>query len=58
MVHCDNRLTASIAMGIFAAGVAASRLLIAAHDRPFTGEISVQPDPLLHVMPEIEASRK
>ena len=48
----------NIAMGIFAAGVAASLLLIAAHDRPFTGEISVQPDPLLHVMPEIEASRK
>jgi hypothetical protein len=28
-------------------------LLILAHDRPFTGEISIKPDPLLQVMPEI-----
>jgi hypothetical protein len=27
-------------------------LLIASHDRPFMGEISVGPDPLLQVMPE------
>jgi hypothetical protein len=27
-------------------------LLILAHDRPFTGEISIRPDPLLQVMPE------
>jgi hypothetical protein len=32
--------------------VAASVLLIASHDRPFMGEISVGPDPLLQVMPE------
>jgi len=58
LVHCDNRVAASLAMAVFAAGVAASLLLIASHDRPFTGDISVRPDPLLHVMPEIEASRK
>jgi hypothetical protein len=58
MVHSDNRRTSAIAMGLFATGVAVSVLLIAAHDRPFTGEIAVRPDPLLQVMPEISASQK
>jgi hypothetical protein len=40
-----------IAMGLFATGVAASVLLIAAHDRPFTGQISIGPEPLLQIMP-------
>ena len=53
MVHSDNRLASIIAMGIFATGIAASMLLILAHDRPFTGEISIRPDALLQVMPEI-----
>jgi hypothetical protein len=53
-VHSDNRLAAAIAMGVFATGVAASVLLIAAHDRPFMGAISVGPGPLLQVMPEPE----
>ena len=53
MVHSDNRLASIIAFGIFATGVAASMLLILAHDRPFTGEISIKPDALLQVMPEI-----
>jgi uncharacterized MnhB-related membrane protein len=52
MVHSDNRLASIIAMGVFATGVAASVLLILAHDRPFTGEISIKPDPLLQVMPD------
>jgi len=52
MVHVDNRLSAIITIAFFATGVAASVLLIAAHDRPFVGEISVRPDPLLQVMPE------
>ena len=52
MVHSDNRRTAAIAMGIFATGVAVCGLLIASHDRPFTGEISVKPDVLLQVRPE------
>ena len=42
MVHSDNRAAAAIAMGIFATGVAASGLLIASHDRPFSGEIRVE----------------
>ena len=54
MVHSDNRLACIVALWIFATGVAASMLLILAHDRPFTGEISIKPDPLLQVMPEIE----
>jgi hypothetical protein len=51
MVHSDNRLASGITMGLFASGVAASVLLIAAHDRPFIGEISVGPARLLQVMP-------
>jgi hypothetical protein len=54
IVHSDNRLSSRITMGIFATGVAASVLLILAHDRPFTGEISFTPKPLLHVMPEAD----
>jgi len=52
MVHTDNRAAAAIAMGIFATGVAVCALLIASHDEPFTGEISVKPDVLLQVRPE------
>ena len=52
LVHCDNRLAGGVAMGLFATGVAASVLLIAAHDRPFTGQISVSPEPLLQIMPD------
>ena len=51
-VKVDDRLAATIALGIFATGVAASLMLILAHDRPFTGEISIRPDPLVQVMPE------
>jgi hypothetical protein len=57
LVHSDNRLASTITMGIFATGVAASIWLILAHDRPFTGELSVRPDPLLQVMPEAQASQ-
>ena len=57
MVHSDNRLASIMAMGIFATGVATSIFLILAHDRPFTGEIAIKPDPLLQVMPEIASSR-
>jgi hypothetical protein len=52
LVHSDNRLAAGLSMGLFATGVAASVLLIAAHDRPFIGQLSVSPEPLLQVMPE------
>jgi hypothetical protein len=52
MVHSDDRLSGAITMTIFATGIGASVLLIAAHDRPFVGEIAVGPGPLHEVMPE------
>jgi hypothetical protein len=58
MVHSDDRLASAVAMGLFAAGVGASLLLILAHDRPFTGHISVGPTPLLQVMPELESNHQ
>jgi hypothetical protein len=52
VVHSDNRLASTISLGIFATGVAASILLILAHDEPFLGQTSVGPQPLLQVMPD------
>ena len=52
VIHHDNHRAAAFAMGIFATGVAVSLLLIAAHDRPFSGEMSVRPDLLLQAKPE------
>jgi hypothetical protein len=49
-VHSDNRVTSGITMILFAIGIAASLLLILAHDRPFVGEVSVGPGPLLQVI--------
>jgi Protein of unknown function (DUF4239) len=54
--HCDNRLASAVALGLFATGVAASVLLVAAHDRPFTGQISIGPGPLLQIMPGAPAN--
>lgn len=51
MIHCDNRMTTALAMGIFSVGVAACVVLIASHNRPFTGQISVSPKLLTQVMP-------
>jgi hypothetical protein len=53
LLHCDNRLAAGLAMGIFASGMAVCTLLIAGYDRPFIGQYMVKPDPLLQVLPEI-----
>ena len=50
-VHSDNRLTGALAMGIFAAAVGVSLMLIAAQERPFHGEFAVGPDVLIQVMP-------
>jgi hypothetical protein len=52
LVHSGERLASAIALGIFASGVAACVLLIASHDRPFVGQMSVGPDPLLQVIPD------
>jgi hypothetical protein len=55
MVHCDDRWASLIVLGLFATGVAASVLLIAAHDRPFIGQLSIKPDLLLQIIPDIPA---
>ena len=52
LVHSDNRLASTLALGLFATGIAASVLLIAAHDRPFVGQLALNPEPLLQVLPE------
>jgi hypothetical protein len=51
LVHSGDRLASTMTMGLFASGVAACVLLIASHDRPFTGQISVGSELLLQVMP-------
>jgi hypothetical protein len=58
MIHCDNRIASAITIGLFATAVAASVLLIASHNRPFSGEISVGPQPLLQVIPEAEGTTR
>jgi hypothetical protein len=52
MSDWDNPRTSAIVPGIFATGIAVSALLIASHNRPFTGEISVGPGPLLRLLSE------
>lgn len=51
-VHIDSRGASAIAIALFATGFAVSVLLIASHDCPFTGQISIKPDVLLQVKPE------
>src|SRR5262245_16996459 len=51
VVHADNRVAAAIATRLFAEAVALAVLLIASHDRPFTGEVSVRPAVLLLAIP-------
>jgi hypothetical protein len=47
-----NLLRHHVDEAVLAECVAVSVLLIASHDRPFSGEISVKPDVLLQVRPE------
>ncbi len=54
LVHAERR-AALLALGIFATGVAACVLVIVAHDRPFIGQISVTPAPLLQVLADLRA---
>jgi hypothetical protein len=51
LAHPEKRSGAIIAMGLFATGAAACLLLIGVYDRPFIGQLSVRPDPLLQVLP-------
>src|SRR5499426_569467 len=57
MVHSDNWRSAALALWLFATGIAICLLLIASHNRPFTGEISVRPDVLRQVSPPEPAAR-
>lgn len=50
LVHNENRITAAVAMGIFATAAATSVLLITGYDRPFVGHLAVGPGPLLQIM--------
>lgn len=52
MVHNDNRSTTKIALGLFSTAIGVCVILIAAHDRPFSGQLSVNPSPLLEVLPD------
>jgi hypothetical protein len=52
LVHCENRKANRIILTIFATGVGTALVLIAAHSRPFAGELAVSPSVLLQVMPE------
>jgi hypothetical protein len=52
LIHSDNRATNRIILAIFATSVGVAVTLIAAHSRPFAGEVSVRPAVLLQVMPE------
>jgi len=58
MVHSDNRQAARFAMGVFATAVAVCIFLLVAHDRPFTGQLSVPPTPLLNVRPDSPLGEK
>ena len=53
MVHCDNRTTSAITLGLFSTAIAVCILLITAHDRPFIGGKAVQPTVLVQVQPDM-----
>lgn len=50
-VHSENRATAALAIALFASAAAVSITIIAAQERPFSGQFGVDPDPLLQVAP-------
>jgi hypothetical protein len=49
-VHSDNRMTAALAMSVFAASAAVVVVMIAAQDGPFRGQLGVKSTPLQQVM--------
>jgi hypothetical protein len=51
MVHSGNRVTARIAMGLFAVAVAVVITMLAAEDQPFVGQLGLEPDVLEQVLP-------
>jgi hypothetical protein len=51
LVHTANRATAAIAMAIFASAVAVTLIMVVSQDRPFSGQLRVQPDVLVQILP-------
>jgi Protein of unknown function (DUF4239) len=51
VVHSANRATAAIAMAIFASAVAVTLIMVVFQDRPFSGQLRIQPDVLVQVLP-------
>jgi uncharacterized membrane protein HdeD (DUF308 family) len=51
-VQSDNRLSAAIALWLFASAAACALVLIASQDRPFSGQFRIRPDLLQQVEPE------
>jgi hypothetical protein len=51
LVHSGNRVTARIAMGLFAVAVAVVITMLAAEDQPFVGQLGLEPDVLEQVLP-------
>ncbi len=50
-VQSGNRHAAAIALWLFASAMACSLVLIASHDRPFSGQFRIRPDLLQEVVP-------
>jgi hypothetical protein len=42
-LYSDNRVASRIALGLFSTAIAVCLLLLASHDRPFTGQLSISP---------------
>lgn len=55
-VHGEARIAGGLMMTLFATGIAASVLVILAHDRPFVGQFKIGPDPLMQVVPAASAA--
>jgi hypothetical protein len=51
LVHSESRIATALALAIFASAAAVSITIIAAQERPFSGQFRVTPDPLLQVAP-------
>jgi hypothetical protein len=56
ILHSENRVVARLAMGLYSTAAAVCILLIVAHDRPFTGQNSIQPSALIQVQPNESAA--
>jgi hypothetical protein len=58
IVHSGNPATARYAMGLFSTAIAVCLFLLLASDRPFTGQLSVRPTPLVNVRPDAPLAEK